>query len=88
MSELLAFDQVTAGYGDAVVLDRMSFSLEAGKSLAILGRNGVGKTTLLETLMGHTRVMSGSIRWNGQDITRMPSHRRARSGLGWVPQER
>ncbi len=88
MSELLAFDQVTAGYGDAVVLDRMSFSLEAGKSLAILGRNGVGKTTLLETLMGNTRVSGGSIRWQGRDITREPSHRRVRAGLGWVPQER
>ena len=88
MSELLAFDGVVAGYGRAVVLDRLSFTLQKGQSLAVLGRNGVGKTTLLETIMGNTRVMSGSVRWNGADITRWPPHRRARSGLGWVPQER
>jgi branched-chain amino acid transport system ATP-binding protein len=88
MADLLTFDNVTAGYANAVVLDRMSFSLGAGQSLAVLGRNGVGKTTLLETLMGNTRVMSGAIRWLGQDITRVPSHKRVRAGLGWVPQER
>jgi branched-chain amino acid transport system ATP-binding protein len=88
MPELLAFDQLSAGYGNAVVLDRLDFSLEQGQSLAILGRNGVGKTTLLETLMGNTRVMRGSIRWRGNDITRWPAHHRVRAGLGWVPQER
>ncbi|PLC04667.1 ABC transporter ATP-binding protein [Variovorax sp. RO1] len=84
----LAFDRVTAGYGNAVVLDRLDFSLRPGESLAILGRNGVGKTTLLETLMGNTRVMQGAIRWQGADITRWPAHQRVRAGLGWVPQER
>ena len=88
MSELLAFDQVTAGYGNAVVLHRLGFSLREGESLAILGRNGVGKTTLLETLMGNTRVTGGAIRWRGQEITRWPAHQRVRAGLGWVPQER
>ncbi len=88
MTEALAFDDLTAGYGNAVVLDRLSFSLPQGCSLAVLGRNGVGKTTLLETLMGNTRVMSGAIRWLGRDITRVPSHARARAGIGWVPQER
>jgi branched-chain amino acid transport system ATP-binding protein len=88
MSELLAFDQVVAGYGQAVVLDRLSFSLQRGQSLAILGRNGVGKTTLLETLMGNTRVMRGTLRWQGEDITAWQPHRRVRAGLGWVPQER
>lgn len=88
MVESLAFDQLTAGYGNAVVLERLSFSLAQGQSLAVLGRNGVGKTTLLETLMGNTRVTGGSIRWLGQDITRWPSHLRARAGIGWVPQER
>ena len=86
--EMLAFDQVVAGYGNAVVLHRLGFSLAQGQSLAVLGRNGVGKTTLLETLMGNTRVMQGAICWRGEDITRWPSHRRARAGLGWVPQER
>ncbi|ALF87579.1 MULTISPECIES: ABC transporter ATP-binding protein [Ralstonia solanacearum species complex] len=88
MAELLAFDRVTAGYGNAVVLDDVSFGLDAGGSLALLGRNGVGKTTLLATLMGFTRLHGGRIRWRGADIARVPPHRRARAGLGWVPQER
>jgi branched-chain amino acid transport system ATP-binding protein len=88
MAELLAFDNVVAGYGNAVVLHRLGFTLAEGQSLAVLGRNGVGKTTLLETLMGNTRVTQGAIRWCGEDITRWPAHRRARTGLGWVPQER
>jgi branched-chain amino acid transport system ATP-binding protein len=88
MAELLVFDAVTAGYGNAVVLDKLSLALQEGHSLAILGRNGVGKTTLLETLMGNTRVTGGAIRWRGQDITRLPAHLRVRAGLGWVPQER
>ena len=88
MSEMLAFDQVVAGYGSAVVLHGLSFSLAQGQSLAVLGRNGVGKTTLLETLMGHTRVMRGAVRWCGEDLSRWPSYRRVRAGLGWVPQER
>lgn len=88
MSELLAFDGVVAGYGEAVVLDRLSFTLPEGRSMAILGRNGVGKTTLLETLMGNTRVTAGTVRWQGKPITHWPSHERARAGLGWVPQER
>lgn len=88
MADALVFDAVTAGYGNAVILDRLSLQLDAGQSLAILGRNGVGKTTLLETLMGNTRIMSGQIRWRGADITQMAPHRRVRAGLGWVPQER
>ena len=69
MPEMLCFDDVTAGYGDAVVLHRLAFRIAEGQSLAILGRNGVGKTTLLETLMGNTRVTRGRVRWAGQDIT-------------------
>lgn len=88
MSEAIAFDDVSAGYGEAIVLHRLAFSLEKGESLAILGRNGVGKTTLLETLMGNTRVMRGAVRWQGQDITTWRPHRRVHAGLGWVPQER
>jgi branched-chain amino acid transport system ATP-binding protein len=88
MREALCFDEVTAAYGEAIVLHRLGFALAQGQSLAILGRNGVGKTTLLETLMGNTRVMNGSVRWQGEDITRWRSHRRVRAGLGWVPQER
>lgn len=88
MPELLAFENVTAGYGNAIVLDDVSFTLEAGGSLALLGRNGVGKTTLLSTLMGFTRLHGGRIRWQGTDIGKVAPHRRARAGLGWVPQER
>lgn len=88
MSSFLQFEHVSAGYGASTVLDDISFSLNEGESLALLGRNGVGKTTLLVTLMGLTRVHKGSIRWAGRDITRVPSHERALSGLGWVPQER
>jgi len=88
MSEALAFDEVSAGYGEAVVLHRLGFSLSQGQSLAVLGRNGVGKTTLLETLMGNTRVMRGAVRWQGEDITGWRPHDRVRAGLGWVPQER
>jgi branched-chain amino acid transport system ATP-binding protein len=88
MSELLALDNVTAGYGESVVLEDVSFSMEEGGSLALLGRNGVGKSTLLVTLMGLTQMHSGSIRWRGGDIARVPTHARAHAGLGWVPQER
>jgi len=88
MASSLIFDKVTAGYGDAIVLEAMAFAIPDGESLAILGRNGVGKTTVLETLMGNTRVSAGAVHWLGEDITRRPSYVRARAGLGWVPQER
>jgi branched-chain amino acid transport system ATP-binding protein len=85
---LLALDGVRAGYGDAVVLDGISLNLSQGGSLAVLGRNGVGKTTLLLTIMGYTTVSRGSVAWRGRPITRVPPHRRALDGIGWVPQER
>lgn len=88
MPELLAFDRVSAGYGESVVLEDVSFSMADGDSLALLGRNGVGKTTLLVTLMGLTRMHAGALRWDGRDLARLPTHARARAGLGWVPQER
>ena len=88
MAELLAVDGVTAGYGASVVLENVSLALEEGDSLALLGRNGVGKTTVLATLMGLTRVHRGSLRFRGGDLAKLPTHRRAQSGLGWVPQER
>ena len=88
MAELLHLDNVSAGYGEAVVLEDISLSVAEGDSLALLGRNGMGKTTLLVTLMGLTRLHGGSIRLRGTDIGALPTHRRVHSGLGWVPQER
>jgi len=79
---------VTAGYGDTVVLEGLDLMLADGESLSVLGRNGVGKSTLIDTIMGHTRVQSGTLRLAGDDIARWPPWRRARSGLGYVPQER
>jgi len=85
---LLEFRDVRSGYGEAVVLDGISFALPANGSLALLGRNGVGKTTLLLTAMGFVPVQRGAIQWRGQDISRLAPHKRARLGLGWVAQER
>jgi len=85
---LLSFKNVRAGYGEAIVLDDISFEMPERGSLAVLGRNGVGKSTLLLTLMGFTQLRRGSIVWRGQDITRLAPHRRAQSGIGWVAQER
>jgi branched-chain amino acid transport system ATP-binding protein len=88
MARLLAADRLTAGYGDSIVLEDVSLALDEGGSLALLGRNGVGKTTLLLTLLGLTRLKSGSISWRGEEIAALPTFRRAQAGLGWVPQER
>jgi branched-chain amino acid transport system ATP-binding protein len=85
---LLAVRELRAGYGDAVVLDGISLELAEGGSLAVLGRNGVGKSTLLLTLMGFTSVKRGTVSFAGRDITALAPHRRARLGLGWVAQER
>ena len=89
MSEgLLSVRQMRAGYGDAVVLDDISLDVPERGSLAVLGRNGVGKSTLLLSIMGYTEVSRGQVLWRGKDITGMQPHRRARAGLGWVAQER
>jgi len=85
---LLALEDVRAGYGPAVVLDGVSFTLPERGGLAVLGRNGVGKSTLLLTIMGYTQVGRGRILWRGEDITRRAPHRRALAGIGWVAQER
>jgi branched-chain amino acid transport system ATP-binding protein len=85
---LLAVAGLTAGYGDSVVLEEVSLALAPRASLALLGRNGVGKTTLIATLMGLTRVHRGTIRFGGEDITGWRPYRRALGGMGWVPQER
>ncbi len=85
---LLRLENVTAGYGDAVVLHGISLDLPENGSLAVLGRNGVGKSTLLLTIMGYTQMRAGRLAWRGQDISRVSPNRRATNGIGWVAQER
>ena len=87
-SEGLVLTNVRAGYGETVVIDNVSLSLRPGATLALLGRNGVGKTTLFSTIMGHTTMHGGSIRFNGEEISKLPPYRRALMGLALVPQER
>jgi branched-chain amino acid transport system ATP-binding protein len=84
----LTLDRVCAGYGETVVLEDVQLALAPGESLSIIGRNGVGKTTLLGTIMGHTTLHAGYVLLRGNDVSRLPIHRRARAGLGYVPQER
>jgi branched-chain amino acid transport system ATP-binding protein len=88
MAELLNIDMLSAGYGEAVVLNNISLTLGEGQTLALLGRNGTGKTTLINTLAGATRQHGGSITLGGVALHSMPSHERAAAGIGWVPQER
>ncbi len=84
----IALDGIRAGYGETVVLEGVSLTLPPKGTLAVLGRNGVGKSTLLATIMGHTTLHGGAITLDGREIMRLAPHRRARLGLGWVPQER
>jgi branched-chain amino acid transport system ATP-binding protein len=87
MSDGLELDGVKAGYGETIVLEGISLYLAPGGTLAVLGRNGVGKTTLLATIMGHTALHAGHIRFAGSDVSTVPAYRRARLGIGFVPQE-
>ena len=84
----LRLQGVRAGYGETVVLEDISFDVPERGALALLGRNGVGKTTLLATLMGHTQLHGGRIECRGQSIERLPVHDRSRLGIGYVPQTR
>lgn len=84
----LKLDAVHAGYGETVVLEDVDLSIAGGECVSVLGRNGVGKSTLLETVMGHTTLHQGEIRLNEKPITRTPVHDRVIQGLGYVPQER
>lgn len=88
MAELLRVEGLKSGYGEAVVVQGVDLVLEKGRSLALLGRNGTGKTTLLNTLVGATRRHAGRIVLDGEDISTLPSFKRAAAGIGWVPQER
>ena len=88
MPDLLHIDGLRAGYAEAIVLDGVGLTLGEGRSLALLGRNGMGKTTLLCTIVGVTRRRAGTITLNGVDLTRLRPDQRAAAGVGWVPQER
>jgi branched-chain amino acid transport system ATP-binding protein len=88
VAELLRVSGLTAGYGEAVVVQGIDLALPQGASLALLGRNGTGKTTLLNTLVGVTRRHAGRITLAGRDVTALPPYQRAAAGIGWVPQER
>ena len=85
---LLSLSKVRAGYGNAMMLHDVALELPEHGSLALLGRNGVGKSTLLLTIMGYCNMRAGDVKWRGKDISRLPPHRRAREGIGWVAQER
>jgi branched-chain amino acid transport system ATP-binding protein len=88
MPDLLQVEALSAGYGEAVVLSDISFGIADGQALALLGRNGTGKTTLINTLVGLTTQHAGSIKLDGRDITRVRPEARVRAGIGWSPQER
>lgn len=88
MKELLRVENLSAGYGEAVVLHGVSMVLAEGATLALLGRNGVGKTTFMDTLAGATRLHAGKIFLAGAALHELPAHRRVDAGIGWVPQER
>ncbi|MFI5031608.1 MAG: ABC transporter ATP-binding protein [Reyranellales bacterium] len=88
MAELLTVSGLSAGYGRAIVLSDVAFRLGEGEALAVLGRNGVGKTTLIDSVVGVTRRFAGSLSLGGREIAALPPEARAAAGIGWVPQER
>ncbi|MGE3150769.1 MAG: ABC transporter ATP-binding protein [Pseudorhodoplanes sp.] len=88
MPDLLQIEKLSAGYGDALVLSELSLAVPEGQALALLGRNGMGKTTLVNAIVGVTRYRGGAIRLAGRDITSLRPDQRAQAGIGWVPQER
>lgn len=88
MRDLLHIEKLSAGYGEAIVLFDVDLRLKEGRSLALLGRNGVGKTTLVNTIIGVTRQRDGVIHFDGREISRWRPEERAHAGIGWVPQER
>src|SRR6187401_2672726 len=88
MASAVELKGVSAGYGETVVLEDVNLALAPGESISVIGRNGVGKTTLLATVMGHTNLHKGDVALAGTSIARVPVYRRALLGLGFVPQER
>jgi branched-chain amino acid transport system ATP-binding protein len=88
MANALELRHVSAGYGETVVLEDIDLALATGECISVIGRNGVGKSTLLATVMGHTTLHKGEVALAGQSLVRVPVYRRATMGLGFVPQER
>ncbi len=88
MPDVLEIEGLSAGYGEAVVLSGVSLTIAEGSAMALLGRNGMGKTTLVNSVIGVTRRFGGTIRLDGRDITPLRPDGRAHAGIGWVPQER
>ncbi len=88
MPDWLTVEGLRAGYGEAIVIPELTVTLQKGRTLALLGRNGTGKTTLVNSIVGVTRRFAGRLMLDGIDITRMRADQRARAGVGWVPQER
>ncbi len=88
MPSALELRHVSAGYGETVVIEDIDLTLAPGECISVIGRNGVGKTTLLTTVMGHTTLHAGDLMLDGNSLVRMPSFRRALAGIGFVPQER
>ena len=88
MPDLLRIEGLSAGYGEATVLSDISLAVAEGQSVALLGRNGMGKTTLVNSVVGITRYLGGAIRLDGKNIARLRPDQRAHAGIGWVPQER
>jgi branched-chain amino acid transport system ATP-binding protein len=88
MPDLLIIENLTAGYGEAIVLNEVSLTLAEGQALALLGRNGMGKTTLINSIVGVTRYFGGRINLDGREISALRPDQRAHAGIGWVPQER
>jgi len=88
MSIDIKVKDLVAGYGETIVVDGITINIPSGSTLALLGRNGVGKTTFLNTLMGFTTLHQGTIRFGDLSLETMPTHKRVRIGLGYVPQER
>jgi branched-chain amino acid transport system ATP-binding protein len=85
---VLSLENVSAGYGETVVVENVRLVLAPGETLSVIGRNGVGKSTLLATIMGHTNLHGGTVRLRGDNISQLPTYRRVAAGLGYVPQER
>ncbi|WP_232302617.1 ATP-binding cassette domain-containing protein [Elstera litoralis] len=85
---MLTVEALRLGYGGQPVLDGVSFTLAEGEALALLGRNGAGKSTLMKALIGLLPLEAGQIHWRGEDISRWPPFRRARAGIGYVPEDR